>query len=160
MPRSFTSGCRRGRTRGRYAGMLPPACPQNHPTTRASTSRWSAQPCNSEPRRIGPGPPVGPKRSVVASWHQRWVPQRATAACATRLSAMSVGPTEQVPALQMKRTNVEIAAFLAHCFRRVRRCFRPARAGGPAIRWSDYRHAHARKCVLLGAWAGRKAGAI
>ena len=32
------------------AGMLPPACRRNHPATRASTSRWSAQPCNAGAR--------------------------------------------------------------------------------------------------------------
>ena len=31
------------------AGMLPPACRPDYTTTRASTSRWSAQPCNTDP---------------------------------------------------------------------------------------------------------------
>jgi len=31
-------------------------------------------------------------RCLVAFWHQPWMPQRPSAACATRLSAQSVGP--------------------------------------------------------------------
>ena len=34
-----------------------------------------------------PASPVGSNRSVVAFWHQPWVPRRTSAACATQLSA-------------------------------------------------------------------------
>ncbi len=45
--------------------------------------------------RLVPAPPVGPNRSVVASWHQPWVPQRRSAAGAMRLSAYSDGRREK-----------------------------------------------------------------